>query len=426
MFDIKVLRENPTLVKENIKKKFKNDRLKLVDEILEKDKKWRELKGQVDSLRAERNKISKAIADAKKAGKDTKKLLKDAGEIPDKIDGLEKKMYALEEEISLMLGKIPNLMHESVAVGKDESENVQMRKLGKPREFNFEVKNHAEIAESLGVADFDASARTSGNGFYYLQGDLALLNQALIRFVIDKLVSKGFTYVETPLLLRGNVIQNVTDLGDMKNQIYKIDEEDLYLIGTSEHSLIGRFIDTILPEKSLPMKFASYSMCFRKEIGSHGLDEKGLFRSHQFNKVEMVVICKPDESMKFFEELQAMTVEIFRDLDIPIRILGICSGDLGDLKHIQVDIEAWSVRKKAYFEVGSCSNLTDAQARKLKIRVDALKGDKYVPHTLNNTAIATSRAMVAILENYQQKDGTVKVPDVLVPYMHGKKFIGKK
>ena len=427
MFDIKFLRENPEAVKENIKKKFKTDRLKLVDETLSKDKEWRELKGQVDNLRASRNKISKEIADAKKAGKDAKKLLKEAGQIPEKIEGLEKKMYSLEEEISVLLSKIPNMMHGSVAVGKDDSENVTMRKIGKPREFNFEIKNHAEIAENLGVADFDASARTSGNGFYYLSGDLALLNQALIRFVIDKMVSKGFLYVETPLMLRGKVIQNVTDLNDMKNQIYKIEDEDLYLIGTSEHSLIGRFIDTILPDKNLPMKFASYSMCFRKEIGSHGIDEKGLFRNHQFNKVEMVVICRPSESMKFFEEMQEITVEIFKDLGIPVRVLGICSGDLGDLKHIQVDIEAWSPRKKAYFEVGSCSNLTDAQARKLKIRVDTGKGEKFVPHTLNDTALATSRAMVAILENYQQKDGSVKVPDVLVPFMYGKKVIsGKK
>src|SRR3989344_3280935 len=380
MFDIKVLRENPEMVKENIKKKFKNDRLKLVDEALDKDKKWRELKRDVDNLRAERNRISKEIGDAKKAGKDAKKLLKEAGQIPDKIDGLEKKMYSLEEEISVLLSKIPNLMHSSVAIGKDENENVSMRKIGKPKEFDFEVKTHAEIAESLSVADFDASARTSGNGFYYLQGDLALLNQALIRFVIDKMVSKGFLYVETPLMLRSAVIQNVTDLNDMKNQIYKIDDEDLYLIGTSEHSLIGRFIDTILSDKNLPMKF--------------------------------------------FEEMQGITVEIFKELGIPIRILGICSGDLGDLKHIQVDIEAWSPRKKAYFEVGSCSNLTDCQARKLKIRVDNGKGEKYAPHTLNNTALATSRAMVAILENYQQKDGSVKVPDVLLPFMHEKKVIG--
>ena len=426
MFDIKFLRENPDKVKDNIKKKHKTDRLKLVDEALLKDKKWRELKGEVDNVRASRNKISKEIADAKKAGKDAKKLLKEAGEIPGKIETLEKKMYSLEEELASILSKIPNMMHDSVAVGKDDSENVTMRKIGKPRDFNFEVKNHAEIAESIGVADFDASSKTSGNGFYYLQGDLALLNQALIRFAIDKLVNKGFTYVETPLMLRGNVMSNVTDLADMKNQIYKMDEEDLYLIGTSEHSMIGRYIDTILTEKQLPQKHASYSMCFRKEIGSHGIDEKGLYRSHQFNKVEMVVICKPEDSMKFYEEIQAVTVEIFRDLDIPIRILGICSGDLGDLKHVQVDIEAWSPRKKSYFEVGSCSNLTDAQARKLKIRVDPGNKDKYIPHTLNNTAIATSRAMVAILENYQQKDGSVEIPKVLLPYMHGKKFIGKK
>lgn len=423
MFDIKFLRENPDAVKENIKKKFKNDRLKLVDEALEKDKKWRELKGQVDSLRSERNKLSKAVGDAKKAGKDAKKLLAEAGKIPGKIESLENKMFSLESELSDILSKIPNMISDAVAIGKDDSENVQMRRIGKPRDFSFEVKSHSEIAEKLGMADFDASAKTSGNGFYYLQGDLALLNQALIRFVIDKLASKGFTYVETPLMLRSDVIKNVTDLNDMKNQIYKMDNEDLYLIGTSEHSLIGRFIDTILLEKQLPMKFASYSMCFRKEIGSHGIDEKGLFRTHQFNKVEMVVICKPEDSGKFFDEIQGITVEIFKELEIPIRILGICSGDLGDLKHVQVDIEAWSPRKKSYFEVGSCSNLTDAQARKLKIRVDSGKGDKYVPHTLNNTAIATSRALVAILENYQEKDGSVKIPKALQKYMNGKKVL---
>ncbi len=425
MFDIKFLREHPDVVKDNIKKKGKKDRLKIVDEIIATDIKWRGLKGEVDNIRASRNKISKEIADAKKAGKDTKKLLKEAGQIPSKIENLEKEMYELQEELSQMLTKIPNIMHKDVPIGKDDSQNVEIEVIGKPKKFDFEIKSHAQIAESLGVADFDASAKTSGNGFYYLQGDLALLNQALIRFALDKLVQKGFTYVETPLMIRGDVIKKVTDLNDMKNQIYKIDEEDLYLIGTSEHSMIGRYIDTILLDKQLPMKYCSYSMCFRKEIGSHGIDEKGLYRSHQFNKVEMVVICKPTESMKFFEELKKTTVEIFKELGVPIRVLGICSGDLGDLKHIQVDIEAWSPRKQAYFEVGSCSNLTDAQARKLKIRVDSGSGEKYVPHTLNNTAIATSRAMVAILENYQQKDGTVKVPEVLVPYMHGKKVIGK-
>ncbi len=425
MFDIKFLRENPDVVKENIKKKGKKDRLKIVDEVLSLDKEWRTLKGEVDSIRASRNTLSRAIADAKKSGNDAKKLLKQAGEIPEKIEHLEKEMYSLEEKLSERLAKIPNIMHKDVPIGKDDSENVELEVIGKPKKFDFEVKSHAEIAEKLGVADFDASAKTSGNGFYYLQGDLALLNQALIRFTLDKLVQKGFTYVETPLMLRSDVIKNVTDLNDMNNQIYKIDNEDLYLIGTSEHSMIGRHIDTILQDKQLPLKHCSYSMCFRKEIGSHGIDEKGLYRSHQFNKVEMVVICKPTDSMKFFEELKKTTVEIFKELGIPVRVLGICSGDLGDLKHIQVDIEAWSPRKNGYFEVGSCSNLTDAQARKLKIRVDPGTGEKYVPHTLNNTAIATSRAMVAILENYQQKDGSVKIPDVLVPYMHGKKFIGK-
>jgi seryl-tRNA synthetase len=424
MFDIKFLREHPDIVKENIKKKGKKDRLKLVDEILNIDKEWRTLKGQVDEIRSSRNKLSKEIADAKKSGKDTKKLLKQAGEIPGKIEHLENEMYSLEEKLSGMLSKIPNIIHKDVPIGKDDSENKEWEVIGKLKKFDFSVLSHAEIAEKLSVADFDASAKTSGNGFYYLQGDLALLNQALIRFAIDKLVQKGFTYVETPLMLRGYVIKNVTDLNDMNNQIYKMDNEDLYLIGTSEHSMIGRYIDTIFQEKQLPMKHCSYSMCFRKEIGSHGIDEKGLYRSHQFNKVEMIVVCKPIDSMKFFDELKKTTVEIFKELGIPVRILGICSGDLGDLKHIQVDIEAWSPRKNSYFEVGSCSNLTDAQARKLKIRVDPGTGDKYVPHTLNNTAIATSRAMVAILENYQQKDGTVKVPDVLVPYMYGKKVIG--
>ena len=424
MIDIKFLREHPEVVKDNIKKKGKKDRLKLVDEILVKDTKWRALKGEVDSIRASRNTLSRAIADAKKAGKDAKKLLKEAGEIPGKIENAEKQMYELQEELSQMLSKIPNIMHKDVPLGKDDSQNVEWEVIGEPKKFDFEVKSHAEIAENIGVADFDSSANTSGNGFYYLQGDLALLNQALIRFALDKLVQKGFTYVETPLMLRSDVIKNVTDLNDMTNQIYKIEGEDLYLIGTSEHSLIGRYMDTIIQEKKLPLKHTSYSMCFRKEIGSHGIDEKGLYRSHQFNKIEMVVICRPSESMKFFEELKKTTVEIFKELGIPVRVLGICSGDLGDLKHIQVDIEAWSPRKNAYFEVGSCSNLTDAQARKLKSRVDSGTGEKYVPHTLNNTAIATSRAMVAILENYQQKDGTVKIPDVLVPYMYGKKVIG--
>ena len=426
MFDIRLLRENPELVKENIKKKFQNDKLKTVEDILKKDEEWRALKGRADSFRAERNKISKEISEAKKNGKDVGTLLKKAREIPEKIADIETRSDILESEIKALLALIPNIMHLEVPIGKDSSENKELKKIGAPKKPTFEIRNHAELADSLGISDFNASARTSGSGFYYLKGDLALLNQALIRFAIEKMVKKGYLYTETPLMLAGRVIKNVTDLRDMETQVYKIQDQDLYLIGTSEHSLIGQYIDTILQEKEIPLKLTSYSMCFRKEVGSHGIDEKGLFRTHQFNKVEMVVICKPKESMKFFEEMRDITISIFKDMGIPTRVLAICSGDLGDLKHIQVDIEAWSPRKKEYFEVGSCSNLTDAQARKLKIRIDPGTGEKYTPHTINNTAIATSRALVAILENCQQKDGSIAIPKVLHPWMFGKKKIEVK
>lgn len=424
MIDIKLVRENSSLVKENIKKKFQTDKLKVLEQVIEKDESWRKLKSDSDNLRAERNSISKKISEAKKSGNDKefKTFMKRASSIPEEIDKIESKSLALEEEIQSMLHQIPNIISSKVPKGKDASENKVEKIIGKPTKFKFEIKSHAEIAESLGLADFNSSAKTSGTGFYYLQGPLALLNQALIRFTIDKMVKKGFTYVETPLMLRDSVIKNVTDLHDMKNQIYKIQDEELYLIGTSEHSLIGRYIDTILQEKSFPIKQTSYSMCFRKEIGSHGVDEKGLFRTHQFNKVEMISICTPEQSSKIYDEMKSITVEIFKELEIPIRVLQICSGDLGDLKHEQVDIEAWSPRKNEYFEVASCSNLTDAQARRLKIRADGKQG-RYTPHTLNNTALATSRAIVAILENFQQKDGTVKVPEVLWPYMHGIKVL---
>lgn len=423
MIDIKLLRDNSEAVKDNIKKKFQNSKLKLVDEALVKDEKWRALKTEADGLRADRNAISKQIAEAKKGGKDTKALMKKAKDIPDEIAAIEDKADKLEGEVRKILMQIPNIIHSSVPLGKSDKDNKVVEVIGKPKKLDFEVKSHAEIAESLGLADFDSSARTSGNGFYYLQGNLALLNQALLRYAIDTMVSKGFVYVETPLMLRGSVIEGVVDLNDREKQIYKIDGEDSYLIGTSEHSLIGRYMDSILSEKQLPVKQASYSMCFRKEVGSHGIDEKGLFRTHQFNKVEMVVICKPEDSMENYEMMKGITVEIFKKLGIPIRVLAICSGDLGDLKHVQVDIEAWSPRRGEYFEVGSCSNLTDAQARRLKIRCDGKT--RYVPHTLNNTALASSRALVAILENYQQKDGSVKVPEVLLPYMHGIKVLAR-
>ncbi len=422
MIDINLLRTNPELVKDNIRKKFQKDKIKLVDEAVKLDSEIKQLKQQAQDLRTERNTLSMQINDAKKAGKDVKKILDKAKKIPEQIKEIEDEELKLDHKLTEIIYALPNMMHASVPLGRDASENKELRKIGKPKEFKFEVKNHAELAEKLHVADFDASAKTSGTGFYYLEGDLALLNQALIRFAIDTMVDKGFRYIETPLLLRGDVISNVTDLHDQKMQIYKVQDQDLFLIGTSEHSLIGRYIDTIIPESALPIKHTAYSMCFRKEIGSHGIDEKGLFRTHQFNKVEMIVVCKPEDSMRFYEDMQNITINIFKSLDIPIRVLGICSGDLGDLKHAQVDIEAWSPRKKEYFEVGSCSNLTDAQARNLKIRVNGAKG-KYAPHTLNNTAIATSRALVALLENHQNADGSITIPKALVPYMNGKTTI---
>ncbi len=422
MIDIKLLRENPDLVKENIKKKFQNEKLKLIDEFIKKDEEWRKLKGEIDSLRAERNKISKEISELKKSGKDAKLLLKKAKIIPKQIEKIEKKANKIQEEINSSLIQIPNIIHKSVPIGKSQKENVEIKKWGKIKKFDFEVKSHLELGESLNLFDFNSSADTSGNGFYYMQGDLALLNQALIRFAIEKMVSKGYLYVEVPLMIKKEIIDNVVDLNEKENMIYKIENENLYLIGTSEHSLIGRYIDKIIPESKLPIKHTSYSMCFRKEIGSHGIDEKGIFRNHQFNKVEMIIICQKEESMKFFEEMKNITIEIFKDLEIQIRELLICSGDLGNMKHIQVDIEAYNPRKKEYFEVGSCSNLTEAQSRKLKIRVDG-RGERYFPHTLNNTAIATSRALVAIMENYQTKEGFIEIPKVLQKYMFGKKII---
>ena len=425
MIDIKFLRENPELIKENIKKKFQNNKLPLVEKIIKVDESWRNLKTEADKLRQKRNYVSKQISEAKKAKNESQaqKLLKEAKLIPEEIRETEEKANKLEEERNLLLSQIPNIINKNVPIGKDSTKNVEDKKFGKIPKVKFAPKNHVQLGEALDVLDFDASAKTSGKGFYYLKKDLALLNQAIIRYGIDFMTKKGYSYIETPLMLRSSVMSNVTDLNDQKNQIYKIENEDLYLIGTSEHSLIGRFIDTTINESNLPIKNTSYSMCFRKEIGSHGIEEKGIFRTHQFNKIEMISICKPSDSMKIFEEMKKITIDIFKSMKIPIRVLKICSGDLGDLKHIQVDIEAWSPIKKEYYEVGSCSNLTDAQARKLKIRAIGRKGEKYVPHTLNNTAIATSRALVAILENNQTRDGQIKIPKVLQKYMSNKKLI---
>jgi seryl-tRNA synthetase len=428
MIDIKLIRENPELVKENIKRKFKEEKLPLVDKIKELDEDWRKIKYQEDKLRSDRNKISKEINKIKKEKKDATELIKKAKKIPEEIEKLEKKRKNLEEEIKDLQIEIPNLISERVPLGKDDSENVEYKKYGKPKKFNFPVKNHSQAIEDLGMADFDSASRVSGTGFYYLEDKVALLNMALINFARDTMIKKGYRYIETPLMLREEIIDRVTDLYDKNNMIYLVEDKPrMAMIGTSEHSLIGRFVDQEINEKNLPIKHTSYSMCFRKEIGSHGLDEKGLFRVHQFNKVEMVVICKPNikESNRFFEEMYGITVEIFKKLEIPVRVLRICSGDLGDLKYEQVDVEAWSPRTENYFEVGSCSNLTDAQARKLNITT-RIKGERKTPYTLNNTVIATSRALKAILENHQRKDGTIEIPKALWKYTKFKEIKADK
>lgn len=423
MIDIKNLRENPDLYRENAKKKFKNP--KIIDGVLKIDEEWRKVKLEADNLRAERNKISEEINQAKKKGKNTDSLIKRAREIPKVLESVERKEQEIYEKLRREVYKVPNIISKRVPVGKDDKENVPEKYFLKPKKKNFSVKNHAEIAEILRVADFDSSARVSGTGFYYIEGELALLNMALINYARDIMVKKGFRYVETPLMLKNEIINKVTDLNDQEKMIYRISNDDVSLIGTSEHSLIGRFAGQEVNEKNLPIKHTSYSMCFRKEIGGKGIDEKGLFRTHQFNKIEMIVICKPSDSEKFFEELKKITIEIFKGLEIPIRVLKICSGDLGDLKYEQFDIEAWSPRQGKYFEVGSCSNLTDAQARKLEIST-RIKGQRIVPHTLNNTALATSRALVAILENHQQKNGSIKIPKALWKYTGFKEIKAKK
>lgn len=426
MIDIKLIRDSPEIVKENIKKKFQNEKLAIVDKIRALDKEWRDSKSEVDALRFERNKISKEIAELKKAGKLASNLLKKAAQIPKKIEDIEKKSNALKEQIDSFVLKIPNIIHSSVPIGKDSSQNVELKKIGAPKKFAFKPKSHLEIVESLGIADFDISAKTSGNGFYYLIGDLALLNQALIRFGIEKMNSKGFTYVETPLMIRKDILSGVYSSAEIDQMSYKIQDEDLYLIATSEHSLIGMFIDKTLRKEELPMKLASYSMCFRKEVGSHGINEKGLFRTHQFNKVEMVVVCHPKDSYKIYDEMLGVSVEIYKELGIPVRILECCSGDLSDLKAKSCDLEFWSPVEESYKEVGSLTNMEEAQARRLNIKFTDEKNERRFVHTLNNTAIATSRAMRAILENCQTKDGEIEIPKVLQPYMNGRKLIKKQ
>jgi len=424
MLDIKFIRENPKLVKENIKKKFQNEKLKKVDELLEKDKKYRELLQKSEKLRAERNKLTSDINQSKKQGEDISKLIKKAKELPGKINKIEETQDKLKQEIREILFIIPNMIHKSVPVGKDGKDNVVREVIGKPKKLGFDVKSHVEIAEKLGIVDFDTSAKISGNGFYYLKGDLALLNMALVNFARDYMVKQGYQYIEPPLMIRENILKGVYSNEEIQQMAYKIEDEDLFLIATSEHPLIGMFINKTLNKEELPIKITGFSPCFRKEIGSHGIDEKGLFRTHHFNKQEMIVICEPEDSYKFYEEMLNHSKAIFKKLGLPIRERECCSGDLADLKAKSADLEAWSPRKKEYFEITSCTNMEAAQARRLNIKITDGK-EKYFAHTLNNTVIATSRAMVVILENYQQKDGTVKIPKVLQSYMNGKEKIGK-
>jgi seryl-tRNA synthetase len=426
MIDIKLIRENPELVKENIRKKFQEHKVYLVDEILQFDNDIKNLKSQAEALRHRRNIVSAEVNKAKKEKRDAKEFLDEAKNIPGKIKELEDKQRDIEEKFRINMMQIPNIIHESVPIGRDAKENVERERLGHYKIQDFEVKNHAEIAEALGIADFDSSAKTSGNGFFYLKGDLALLNQALIRYGLDFMTEKGYELIEPPLMIKKDICDGVVDFEFFKNMAYKIDGEDLYLIATSEHPLIGMFINKTIPEELLPIKLVGFSQCFRKEIGSHGIDEKGLYRTHQFNKVEMIVICKPEDSYKYYDDMLDNIKGIFNGLELPIRVLECCSGDLADLKAKSADLESWSPRKKEYFEVGSCSNLTDAQARRLNIKYQTKSGEKFLVHTLNNTAIATSRAMVALLENHQNADSTINIPKALQKYMHGKKKIEKK
>lgn len=416
MLDINLIREKPETIKENLKKKFQEDKIKLVDEILEKDKKWKELKKKSDDLRAQRNKLSLAINTAKKEGKDAKKLIQEAAAIPEKIKKTDEDKIKLENEIKKILSLLPNIIHETVPIGKDTNDNKVIKTFGKPAKPKFELKNHGELLEKLGQADFDSSSRIAGTGFYFIKDKIAWLNQALIHYSVDFLQKKGYTYVEPPLMMRRKPYEGVVEMADFQNMMYKIENEDLYLIATSEHPLIAQFMNTNIPEEQLPIKLVGYSMCFRKEIGAHGVDTKGLFRTHQFNKVEQVIICKPEDSWKYFEELLKNTEEMFQSLEMPYQLLEMCSGDIGNIKAKQIDLELWMPKQGKYQEVTSLSNCTDYQARQLGIKSIDKKTNKKILHTLNNTAIATSRALVGIIENFQQADGTILIPKALHKY----------
>lgn len=426
MLDIKFVRENPEIVKENMRKKFQDEKIPLVGEVLKEDKELRQAQQHADDLRSKRKKISKEIGIMMSQGKkeEAEAIKAQISEIAEELDALEEREEKLRESVKNKMMQIPNIIDDSVPIGKDDSENVELEKFGEPVVPNFEIPYHTEIMERLSGIDLDSARKVAGNGFYYLMGDIARLHSAIISYARDFMINKGFTYVIPPYMIRSSVVNGVMSFAEMEGMMYKIEGEDLYLIGTSEHSMIGKFIDTILDEKDLPYTYTSYSPCFRKEKGAHGIEERGVYRIHQFEKQEMIVVCKPEESMEWFKKLYMNTVEFFRTLDIPVRTLECCSGDLADLKCKSVDVEAWSPRQKKYFEVGSCSNLTDAQARRLKIRVKDDKGNKYFAHTLNNTCVAPPRMLIAFLENNLQEDGSVLIPEALQPYMGGIKKIG--
>ncbi len=428
MLDIKFLRENPELVKENIKKKFQDSKLPLVDEVIELDEELRQNKKRADDLRANRNKVSKSIGAlmGQKKFEEAEAAKKLVSEQAAELTACEAKEAELEEKVKKIMMTIPNIIDPTVPIGKDDSENVEVEKYGEPVVPSFEIPYHSDIMERFDGIDLDSARRVAGNGFYYLMGDIARLHSAVISYARDFMIDRGFTYCIPPYMIRSNVVAGVMSFAEMDAMMYKIEGEDLYLIGTSEHSMIGKFIDQILPEKSLPYTLTSYSPCFRKEKGAHGIEERGVYRIHQFEKQEMIVVCKPEESKTWFDKLWQNTVDLFRTLDIPVRTLECCSGDLADLKVKSIDVEAWSPRQKKYFEVGSCSNLGDAQARRLKIRVKGDDGKTYLAHTLNNTVVAPPRMLIAFLENNLNEDCSVSIPVALRPYMGGKEVIVPK
>ena len=428
MIDIKFLRENPDIVKQNIKNKFQDEKLPLVDEVIKLDSDYRAAITEADKLRADRNRLSKQIGGlmAKGEKEEAEKVKKQVTDAAERLAELEKLEAELSEKVTKIMMVIPNIIDKSVPIGKDDSENVEIERFGEPVVPDFEIPYHTEIMERFNGIDLDSARRVAGNGFYYLMGDIARLHSAVIAYARDFMIDRGFTYCVPPFMIRSNVVTGVMSFAEMDAMMYKIEGEDLYLIGTSEHSMIGKFIDQIVPEAELPITLTSYSPCFRKEKGAHGLEERGVYRIHQFEKQEMIVVCKPEDSMMWFEKLWKNTVDLFRSLDVPVRTLECCSGDLADLKVKSLDVEAWSPRQKKYFEVGSCSNLGDAQARRLKIRINGENG-KYLAHTLNNTVVAPPRMLIAFLENNLNADGSVNIPVVLRPYMGGKeKLIPKK